>query len=103
LIINVAIFGENMTVDDISELARKISELANPAIPLKIDLWGAKQIAAYLKVSPRHVLERYTLLPGFPTPIRLPSATGKRGNPRWKACEIISWAESYREKRPKQY
>lgn len=90
-----------MATDDIAELARKIAELANPSIPLRVDLWGAKQIAAYLKVSPRQVLERYALLSGFPLPIRLPSATGKRGNPRWKAWEVIQWVESHQERRPK--
>ncbi len=85
---------------DITELAEKLAELATPAIPLRVDLWGAKQIGAYLKVTPRQVLERYALLPGFPLSIRLPSATGKRGSPpRWKAWEVIRWAESYQERR----
>ena len=84
---------------------KTVSGTADPAtisIPLRIDLWGAKQIAAYLKVTPRQVLERYALLPGFPRAIRLPSISGKRGAPpRWKAWEIIKWVESFQERRPR--
>jgi predicted DNA-binding transcriptional regulator AlpA len=56
----------------------------------------AQTIAQYLKVTPKHVLQRYAPLPDFPQPIRLPSAKGT-GQLRWKAKEIIGWAERYQE------
>lgn len=63
------------------------------AVPLSIDLWGADEIGAYLKLSPRHVSERLACRPDFPRVIRLPSESG-RGVKRWKAKEVIAWAES---------
>jgi predicted DNA-binding transcriptional regulator AlpA len=61
-------------------------------------LWTAKDVAAYLKVKPRQVLERYARLTGFPKAIRLPSPSGGHGHPRWKAKEIAAWADRHKEK-----
>lgn len=65
--------------------------------PAEIDLWSAAECGAYLKVSPRQVLERYAPLPEFPRAIRLPSVGGGRGQPRYLAREVIAWAESHQE------
>lgn len=70
-----------------------------PTISLDIDLWDAKTIGSYLKVGARQVLERYSLLPSFPMAIRLPSFSGGRSHPRWKAAEIVAWAEKFQEKK----
>ena len=70
----------------------------NRLLPIDIDLWSAREIAAYLKVSPRQVTERYAPLLDFPRPIRLPANKGN-GHARWKASEIITWAESRQEKK----
>ena len=78
-----------------SEIEQLI-KLIQPQIPITVDLWDAKMVGAYLKVSPRQVTERYALLNGFPPAIRLPSQNG-RGHPRWKALEIIAWAEKHQE------
>lgn len=80
---------ENLIDQIASAVAQRV------AIPLEIDLWDAKAIGAYLKVSPRQVLERYSCRPEFPHPIRLPSSDKGHGHPRWKAAEVIKWAESY--------
>jgi hypothetical protein len=74
----------------------KLINLIQPQIPITVDLWDARTVGAYLKVSPRQVTERYALLDGFPPAIRLPSPNG-RGHPRWKAMEIIKWAEKHQE------
>jgi len=68
-------------------------------IPLDVALWGADEIAAYLCVSRRQAAEKVVALPGFPQPIRLPVLRGGKGHPRWKAVEVIAWAESHQEKR----
>lgn len=68
-------------------------------IPAEIDLWSARECGAYIKVSPRQVLERYAPLPEFPRPIRLPSVGGGRGRPLYKAREVIAWAEGNQEAR----
>ncbi len=53
---------------------------------------------AFLKRSEAVVRERITALPGFPQAIRLPVAGSKgRGQPLWKAKEMIAWAEKHQE------
>lgn len=80
----------------IDRISHAIAERIAPAVPIDIALWDAETISAYLKVGKSQVLERYAPLPDFPKAIRLPS-TGGRGHPRWKAAEIIGWAEKYLE------
>lgn len=92
----------------VERLAQSVADRLAPAIPLSIQLWNARAIAAYLQRSPAVVLERVVTLPDFPTPIRLPStgakskhntkprASGFTGQPLWKAIEVIGWANSHR-------
>jgi len=81
----------------IDQLAAAVAARISPAIPLDIDLWSAAEIAAWLKVGTDQVLERYAPLPDFPKAIRLPTPDGGRGRPRWKAAEVIAWAEKYKD------
>lgn len=89
---------------DLEKLADLVAERIRPAIPVDVDLWSAKEVGAYLKVSARQALERYAPLPDFPKPVRLPSTdpraaaqpgkskTKGKGHPRWQAKEVIAWA-----------
>ncbi len=81
----------------IDQLAAAVAARISPAIPLEFDLWSAAEIAAWLKVGTDQVLERYAPLPDFPKAIRLPTPDGGRGRPRWKAAEVIAWAEKYKD------
>lgn len=74
-----------------------IANKPNAVVPLEIALWSGDEIAAYLKRDRRTVMEKLACLPNFPKAIRLPSATGGKGQPLWKAREVIKWAESYQE------
>lgn len=58
-----------MTADLIDQLAAAIAAHMPRRIPLAVDLWSHAEIAAYLKVDPRQVGDRYALLPGFPRAI----------------------------------
>ena len=80
------------------QVLERITDKLNAAVPLDIDLWSSDQIAAYLKKDRRKVMERIACLPDFPRAIRLPSTTGGKGQPLWKAKEVIAWAESYQER-----
>lgn len=94
--------------DDIEKLATLVAEKiqSQTAIPVSVDLWSAKEVGAYLKVSPRQALERYSHLPDFPSPIRLPSMDPRamaentkskgKGHPRWEATEVIAWARKHK-------
>lgn len=87
----------------LEQLVRALTQLKSPGIPIEFDLWDADIISAYLKVSRRQVLEHYAVQPKFPQPINLPSGrpSGKtrKRHPRWKALEIITWAEKLQEHR----
>lgn len=76
----------------IDELAQAIATRLQPAVPFDRVLWTAAEAAAYLRVATRTVAERYAARPDFPTAIRLPTE-GRRGLLRWRATEIVKWAE----------
>lgn len=100
---------DTATHTDIETLANKVAEAlldrVRPTIPISIDLWDAKMIAAYLKRSERTVAERIAKLPTFPGPVRLP-AVGEKKRPEsearsrllWRAKDVIEWAEQYRDR-----
>lgn len=82
--------------DLIERLADAMAKHMTPPLPVAVDLWDIKTIAAYLKRAPDVVRNRIAVLPTFPKPIRLPAATeGGRSNPLYKAREVIAWAEKH--------
>jgi len=52
-------------MNQIEMLLDAINNLS-PRIPIAVDLWSVREIAAYLKRSEAVVRERITALPGFP-------------------------------------
>lgn len=87
----------NLDTETIDQIAVALSSRIQPVYPVEIDIWSAKEVAGFLKVSPQQVLARYACLPEFPETIRLPSEGQGRGHPRWRAKEIVQWAFSYSE------
>ncbi len=86
-----------MTAELAPVLERLAAALERPAIPLEHQLWTADDVAHYLAVGARTVSESYSLRRGFPAAITL-SMGGTRSVRRWKAAEVIAWAERQREK-----
>jgi hypothetical protein len=84
---------------DVDMLAEAIVLRTVRRIPLSVDLWSYAEIADYLKVGVQQVADRYATLPDFPRAIRLPSQGSRRGHPRYKAIEIVRWAEKFQEVR----
>lgn len=82
----------------VRQLIEAIGNIAKPAIPVEIDLWDTKTVAAYLKRSEAVVRERIACLPDFPKAIRPPSIKTARGNPLYEAREVMAWARKYKEK-----
>lgn len=85
--------------DLIDRLAAALAERTKPAIPISIDLWDISTIAQFLKRNESVVRERIACKPDFPPAIRLPTETGNRGHPLYKASEVIKWADKYTERR----
>lgn len=78
-----------------AEILRAIAIKSHPDA-----LWDTADVAAYLCCSPHQLLNRFRPMTGFPKAIRLPSLNAgetSRGNPRWKAREIIEWASQHQE------
>jgi prophage regulatory protein len=82
----------------IDDLAASIARHTARRIPLAVDLWGYAEIADYLKLAQRQVADRVATLPGFPAAIRIPTRGAGRGQPRYKASEVIAWVESHKER-----
>ena len=80
-------------------LARILEAVAKskPHIPLTVDLWSGDEVAQFLKRDRRTAMERIVVLPSFPRAIRLPTVPGGKGQPLWKASEVIAWADSYQD------
>jgi hypothetical protein len=74
-------------------LAAILQKLSEKSIPVEVDLWDTEHIAAYLKYSHSTVRDKILPLPSFPRPICIRTANGS-GLPRYKAREVIKWAES---------
>lgn len=89
----------NLQSVTIEQLAAAIAEHVRPAVPISVALWDADTVGIYLQKTGRQVRERYALMRGFPKAIRLPSGGKEKGHPRWKAEEVIEWAEGFQEKR----
>ena len=73
------------------QLIAFIEQQTKPQIPITVDLWSVKEIAAFLKMSESSVRERIVTADGFPKPKRLKTNRGL-SHPRWKAAEVIRWA-----------
>lgn len=91
--------------DFIERIAVAVAKHVRPPLPVSVSLWDVELIAEFLLRSPKVVRERIVTLPDFPKPIRIPSVqsggtldTETKSQPRWKAAEVIAWAESYKEK-----
>lgn len=85
-----------MTTDQL--LADILAELRRQRQPTGLDaaLWDADDVAAYLRVERRYVLERLAIRPDWPAPIRL--TDGPKGGARWRAREVIHWAQKRQER-----
>lgn len=80
-------------------IARAVAANMPPQIPIDVALWSVADCAAYLRISESSFYQRVACMPGFPQAIRIPRLDGSRGHPRWKAREVIEWAEGHQERR----
>ena len=85
----------------IERLAAEIAKNVRPSVPFEVDLWDSQIVASYLKMDRDNFSRRIACLPDFPEAIRLPSETGGRGHPRWKAVDVVKWAERHKDSTPK--
>ena len=89
-----------VTASEINKLATAIIERLAPRIPLDVALWDISTIGEYMRMSSSQVTQRIVCQPSFPKSIWVPVARGRseksRAQPRWKAKEVIDWAERFK-------
>lgn len=81
----------------VAKLDELLVALSKPAVPFKDTLWDKSQVSSYLGVSASHFSARIAVKRGFPAAINLTGAKSTCATKRWKAGEIIAWADRQRE------
>lgn len=84
---------------DLSQLANLLVARLKTASLMDLTLWTTENVAVYLNCSARQVADRFSKLQSFPRAIRLPTKDGHTGQPRYKASEVIAWAEKHQDKK----
>jgi len=82
----------------IQQVAAAIAAQLQPPVPVQIDMWDVATIARVLKRSETQVRNRMICLPDFPKAIRLPVAGGGRGQPLYRATEVLDWIGKYQDR-----
>ncbi|MDL2342518.1 MAG: hypothetical protein QFB87_05595 [Patescibacteria group bacterium] len=80
---------------NIEQLAIELAERLPQPLPISVQLWTGDMVAQYLVMDERYVKEKLLIRPNAPKAIRMYNT----GKPRYKASEVIQWAESFQEKR----
>lgn len=80
---------------NIEQLADLISDKIN-TVPITERLWSLKTISNALECS-INTARNLTRRPDFPPSYRFPSKKDA-AQPRWKAMDVINWAEKYRNR-----
>lgn len=64
-------------------------------VPFEHMLWTTEDVANYFHISPKNIVQRLMSQPTFPKPLVIPRADKGTMHPRWRAKEVVSWAESF--------
>jgi predicted DNA-binding transcriptional regulator AlpA len=76
----------------VERLEKLVESIKGVGIPLQNQLWSVRTIAKYMDMSEHTIRNCITKRPDFPERV------SSNGNPRWKASEVIAWAEGRRMK-----
>lgn len=79
----------NAQTDIAAAVAAAVAKTLKPG-PAQDRLWSCADVAAYVSLSERVVVERLQHQPDFPRPVRL---LGARSHPRWVPADVIEWAQ----------
>lgn len=72
-------------------------DIEDISIPIIARYWNAKSVAICLDCSVSQVNDRYAPMPDFPKARRFPTVDNRKSHPKWKAIEIIEWADKWKE------
>jgi predicted DNA-binding transcriptional regulator AlpA len=83
-----------MPEEIIERLIAALEAIQRPPIPVEVDLWSYREIAAYFKRSESHAKKTITQQGDFPPAIRVAG-----GHPLWRAAQVVKWAASKQDRR----
>lgn len=90
-------------LDDLTQKFDQLSKLMR-LNPQSCELWNARQLGEYFKMSAEHVRRWITTDPRFPPPVDIKGRTSeKSGKKLWVSGDVIAFALKYRQKKPKVF
>jgi hypothetical protein len=89
---------KSMDSQEIQQVAAAVAAHIQPPVPVQVDRWDVATIARVIKRKDTYVRNSIICLPDFPKAIRLPTESGGRGQPLYKAHEVLAWLDKYQDK-----
>ena len=87
--------------DLIKELGNAIAVKMPLNVPLDKQIWSISICAQYFGIADKTFIEQYAASPSFPDAYKPPTLSGG-GHRRWRAQDVIDWAFSNPEDKPKR-
>ena len=78
----------------IKQLADELSARISPAVPIAAAFWSKAEIGSCLGFGKTSV-DSLVTRPDFPPVYSFPTK-GNGSHPRWRAKDVLAWAEKYR-------
>jgi len=89
-----------MNIDqvEIERIASALAARIAPTVPIDYQIWDAEMVAGYLSTSTSNFLQYLAPHPKFPRPIKIPNTKGQKMQSRWKAMDIIVYADACKDR-----
>lgn len=89
-----------MNIDqvEIERIASALAARIAPVVPIDYQIWDAETVAKYLSTSVSNFLQYLEPHPNFPRPIKIPNTKGQKMQSRWKAMDIIIYADTCKDR-----
>ena len=79
---------------NVEQLAGFLADKMPPSVPVDVAFWGKKEIGGCLGLGTTSI-DSLVKRPDFPASYRFPTK-GNGSQPRWKAKDVLAWAEEFR-------
>jgi predicted DNA-binding transcriptional regulator AlpA len=77
------------------EAINRLADAILTGVPVDKRLWNSESCAQYLSITREHFLAHIACRPDFPHALHIGAGVSGKGR-RWKAQDVIEWAESKR-------
>lgn len=79
---------------NVEQLAGFLADRMSPSVPVDVAFWSKKEIGGCLGLGTTSI-DSLVKRPDFPASYRFPTK-GSGSQPRWKAKDVLAWAEEFR-------